>query len=79
MDYFTDANTQGRVRYRQLVASAIGVLEAPGNHASIGMAFHAGRSADGLALWRLKVQGADVQGEFIIVDGQFIRIEPARG
>jgi hypothetical protein len=78
MNYFTDANTKGRVRYRQLVASAIGVLEAPGKQASIGMAYHAGRSADGLALWRLKVHGADVPGEFIIVDGQFIGVEAAQ-
>jgi hypothetical protein len=72
MEYFTNACTRGRVRYRQLVASAIGVLEAPDNDTPIGMAFHAGRSTDGLALWRLKVRGADVPGQWAVIDGQFV-------
>jgi hypothetical protein len=79
MEYFTNASTQGRVRYRQLVASAIGVIEAADKNVLIGMAYHIGRSTDGLALWRLKVQGADVPGKFIIEDGRFDLVEPARG
>jgi hypothetical protein len=72
MEYFTNACTKGRVRYRQLVASAIGILDSPDNNMAIGMAFHSGRSTDGLALWRLKVRGADLPGRWVVIDGQFI-------
>jgi hypothetical protein len=79
MEYYTNACTRGRVRYRQLVASAIGILEAPANNVPIGMAFHAGRSTDGLALWRLKVRGADVPGLWIIIHGQFDNLGDSAG
>jgi hypothetical protein len=79
MEYFTNACTRGRVRYRQLVASAIGILESAGDSTAIGMAFHVGRSTDGLALWRLKVRGTDVPGHWIIDDGQFVEIGDSGG
>jgi hypothetical protein len=79
MEYYTNACTRGRVRYRQLVASAIGILESPENNVPIGMAFHDGRSTDGLALWRLKVRGVDVPGRWIIIDGQFVELGDSGG
>jgi hypothetical protein len=79
MEYFTNACTRGRVRYRQLVASAIGILESAGDSTPIGMAFHVGRSTDGLALWRLKVRGTDVPGHWIIDDGQFVELGDSGG
>ena len=41
----------------------------------IGMANQAGRTEDGVALWRLSVNGADVPGEWMIVVGEFRFVE----
>jgi hypothetical protein len=71
MRYFTNAGPeQGPVRYRKL-PSAIGVLEAPDRHMPIGMAFEIGRTADGLAVWRLVIHDADIPGRWVIVDREF--------
>jgi hypothetical protein len=43
----------------------------------IGQANQVGRTADGLALWALTVNGAEVPGRFIIVDGAFVEVQPA--
>jgi hypothetical protein len=41
----------------------------------IGMAFGAGRTDDGLALWQLVVHGADVPGRWVIVNREFRQVE----
>jgi hypothetical protein len=33
------------------------------------------RTYDGLAVWSLKVRGADVHGRFIVIDGRFVTVE----
>jgi hypothetical protein len=42
----------------------------------IGMAAAIGRTEGGLGVWRLLVHGADVPGQFIIVDREFRAVEP---
>jgi hypothetical protein len=54
---------------------SIGVLQAPENFMPVGMASQAGRTDDGLALWRLSVNGADVPGPWAIVDRRFVAVE----
>jgi hypothetical protein len=36
-----------------------------------------GRTGDGLALWGIVVDGSEVPGRFVIVDGEFRRVEGA--
>ena len=74
MKYFTTASKKGRVRYGQ-ISWTIGVGESDGYPMPVGQANQAGNTADGLALWALRVKGADVPGRFIIVDGRFVEIE----
>jgi len=69
--YFTNCGPErGPVRYHEL-PGAIGVLEAPDRHMPIGMAFEVGRTADGLAVWRLVIDGDDIPGRWVIVDREF--------
>ena len=58
---------------------AIGVLGSPGNNMPIGMALGAGRTEDGLAIWRLTVRGAEIPGRWIIADREFRLGEGKRG
>ena len=44
-----------------------------------GIAFEIGSTVDGLAVWRLKVDGEHVPGRFTIEEGQFVPVEPAHG
>ncbi len=68
MSYFTNIGPKsGLVRYGDF-PFAIGVLGSRGNNMPIGMAFEAGRTDGGLAIWRLIVDGAEVPGRFNIVD-----------
>jgi hypothetical protein len=41
----------------------------------VGQANQVGKGAYGLALWALRVKGAEVPGRFIIVDGRFVEVE----
>jgi hypothetical protein len=59
MKYFTTASKKGRVRYGQ-ISWTIGVGESDGYPMPVGQANQAGKTADGLALWALRVKGADV-------------------
>jgi hypothetical protein len=76
--YFTDACTRGPVHCSQL-PDRIGVLEAAENTRPIGIASEIGRTHAGLAVWSLRVHGADVPGRWVIVDGRFLAIEDAPG
>ena len=77
MEYFTNASGPGPVRYGQLPGS-IGVLEAPDKPMPIGMASAIGRTEGGLAVWSLNVDGADVPGRWVIIDGRFVPVEHER-
>ncbi len=69
--YFANIGpTRGPVRFGNF-PYAIGVLESRGNNMPVGMAFEAGRTDGGLAVWRLVVDGAEVPGLFVIVDREF--------
>jgi hypothetical protein len=43
----------------------------------IGMASAIGRTEGGLAVWSLNIDGVDVPGRWIIVDGRFVPVEGA--
>ena len=77
MEYFTNASASGPIRYGQLPGS-IGVLEALDKPMPIGMASAIGRTEGGLAVWSLNVDGADVPGRWVIVDGRFVPVEGER-
>ena len=53
---------------------AIGVLGAQDGQLPIGQAFPAGRTAAGLALWKLVVFDVEVAGRWVIVDRHFIKV-----
>jgi hypothetical protein len=71
MRYFARIRDQGAVRHWRY-PSAIGVHASPFDSAPIGMAFGAGRTDAGLALWRVEVDGDLQPGRFVIVDGEFL-------
>ena len=77
MESFTNASGPGPVRVGQLPGS-IGVLEALDKPMPIGMASQIGRTEDGLAVWSLNVDGADVPGRGVIIDGRFVPAEGER-
>jgi hypothetical protein len=74
MQYYATASKKGRVRYGQ-ISHTIGVGESDGYPMPVGQANQVAKTAEGLALWALRVKGADVPGRFIIVDGAFIEVE----
>ena len=73
-EYFTTASQTGRVRDNQ-IHWTIGVGESDGFPMPVGQANQVGKTADGLALWALRVKAADVPGRFIIVDGRFVEVD----
>jgi hypothetical protein len=77
MESFTNASASGPVRYGQLPGS-IGVLEALDKPMPIGMASQIGRTEGGLAVWSLNVDGAEVPGRWVIIDGRFVPAEGER-
>jgi hypothetical protein len=72
--FYSNISAAGAVRYGQFPFS-IGVLERPmgsgGVNLPIGMAGEVGRTADGLALWKLTVHGFELPGRWVIVDREF--------
>ena len=74
MQYYATARKKGRVRSNQ-ISWTVGVGESDGCPVPVGQANQVGKTADGLALWALRVKGADVPGRFIIIDGAFIEVE----
>jgi hypothetical protein len=77
MTFYTCASQKGRVRYNKL-SHTIGVADKPGYVMPVGQANQVGKTADGLALWALRVKGADVPGRFVILDGRFVEVEDGR-
>jgi hypothetical protein len=43
----------------------------------IGIASAIGRTEHGLAVWGLRVHGAEVPGRWVIIDGRFVAVEGA--
>jgi hypothetical protein len=76
MGYFSCASMTDGVRYKQLPWT-IGAADRPGYIMPVGQAHQVGKTADGLALWRLTVHGAEVPGRFIVVDGRFVLVDDA--
>jgi len=72
--YFTNVSTSGPVRYGQLPGS-IGVLEAIDKPMPIGIASEVGWTDDGLAVWWLRVHGADILGRWVIIDRRFVPVD----
>jgi hypothetical protein len=73
MSYFTNISTKGKVRFGKF-PFAISVLESPDNYIPIGIADSVTSTDEGLAVWRLSIQEAEVPGRFVIVDGEFVKI-----
>jgi hypothetical protein len=44
----------------------------------IGTAYGAGWTEGGLAVWQLTIDGADVPGRWVIIDGRFVPLEGVR-
>jgi hypothetical protein len=68
--YFTNCGPESGPILDRDFPFAIGVL-AEGELMPVGMALGAGRTEDGLAIWRLTVHDADLPGRWIIVDREF--------
>ena len=76
MESFTNASGPGSVGFGQHPGS-LGVLETLDKPMPIGMANCTGWDPAGLAVWRLTVDGADVPGRWVIIDGRFVPVERA--
>jgi hypothetical protein len=72
--YFTNIGIAGPVRSGQLPGS-IGVLESLDKPMPIEIASEVGRTERGLAVWSLRVRGADVPGRWVIIDRRFVAVE----
>jgi len=57
------------------VAESIAVLETLDKPMPIGIASALGRTEGGLAVWGLRVHGADVPGRWSLVDRDFKHVE----
>jgi hypothetical protein len=64
-------------QFSTLYPFTIRVLSSIDNAMPSGLAFEVGRTADGLAVWRLRIHAADVPGRWIVVDGRFVAVEDA--
>jgi len=71
MRYFANIGKSGPVKYRDLPAGSIGVLEAPDNHMPIGMAFCRTWDMNGLTVWTLTIGAQEIAGRWIIIDRRF--------
>jgi hypothetical protein len=69
--YFTNVGPKAGPILRRHGRGDIGVLGSPDNKMPIAMALGAGRTDDGIAIWRMTVRGAEVPGRWIVVDWEF--------
>jgi hypothetical protein len=77
MQYFTNIGVADPVRPGQLPGS-IGVLESLDKPMPLGIASEIGRTERGLAVWSLRVHGADVPGRWVIIDRRFVAVDEDR-
>jgi hypothetical protein len=61
----------GQARYRELPTGSIGVLESPDNAMPFGQADCVTWNEDGLAVWRLRIRGQSIPGQWVIIGRQF--------
>jgi hypothetical protein len=72
MDYYANVGPdRGTALYRD-TPPATDVLDSRGGKLAIGSASEAGWTEYGVALWRLKVNGAEINGRWAIVDRRFV-------
>jgi hypothetical protein len=70
MHYFTSVSDSGRVRGGQLPGS-IPVMDAPGSDVQVEIALEVSETAQGAALWMLRVNGVDLPGRWTLTNGRF--------
>jgi hypothetical protein len=78
MSFFTNASKRGRVRYGDLPGS-IDIVDSLDTLIAVGVAVEVGISLRGYVIWSLEVNGAKLPGRFMIVDGEFVRIDSDLG
>jgi hypothetical protein len=71
MAYMTDVGPDSGPIFYGTMPTAIAVLAARDDPAQVGAALAAGRGAEGLQLWRLTIDRAELPGLFIVVDREF--------
>jgi hypothetical protein len=76
MQYFADASTRDRVRYRKM-PRVVGVFGSPDRLLMIGIGRKIGRAGDDIAVWSLRIGAAEVPGYWTIIDGKFVPVEYA--
>ena len=52
----------------------IEILESFDSASAVGTALRLGSDAAGLAVWRLNVRGADLDGRWIVIDRRFVPV-----
>jgi hypothetical protein len=73
-DYFARIHLSGAVGCDRLPRK-IGVTASLHDPAPIGVASRIGRTEEGLAVWRLRVRGADLPGRWVILGKWFLADE----
>jgi hypothetical protein len=71
MPYFANLGPRSGPVLGDTALYAIAVLRAREDDAPIGEAVAAGRDNDGLALWQLTIDGAELPGLWVVVDREF--------
>jgi hypothetical protein len=72
--YLTGIVVSGLVKPGQ-VPDSIRVLGSGDGLIPIGAASRVGQTERGAAMWRLDVHGREVEGRWVIMDRQFIRVQ----
>jgi hypothetical protein len=71
MIYFTNVGGPGRVMFGQ-VPRSIAVLDRIRSGNPIGVALATGQTDEGFALWSLQIDDAELAGQWIIIDREFV-------
>jgi hypothetical protein len=77
MQYFSNDSRAGGVRYGA-IHWRIGVDSTPFGPLRIGDASEVGKTPSGLALWKLRVQGDEVPGLWVVIDGEFVPVDEVK-
>ena len=77
MQYFSNDSRSGRVHYGA-IHWRIGVDSTPFEPHRIGDASEVGMTQSGLALWQLRVQGDEVPGLWVVIDGEFVPVDEVK-
>jgi hypothetical protein len=74
--YYADADPEDGILMYRDVAGSIEVFEDSAHSSPIGMARCVGQDAAGSAVWRLVVSDHEIEGPWLIVDGEFLSTRP---